>query len=591
MHPQIQKDEPGNCPICGMELVATRVDATPVGESQASAKGHEGHIGKPHGYACAMNCLPPQPEQGPCPVCGMEMQPVHVEADAKSDGAPRQLIMSAEAVALANIETDIVRRGEATREIRLVGELVEDPRRRIHISANIGGRVDVLLAEFEGDVIEAGEPLAEIYSPELLAVQEELFQAAESVRRSEAGGASTSIAQSARDSLAAVRRRLVLAGLLPEQVEELLVGGAAREHLTLKATSGGTVTSRYVERGDYVEREQRLLTLMDYGVLWAELEAFQSDLEWLALDQRVAFALPAFPGRTFEGTVSWIAPAAAPETRTIRVRLDVDNGEGILKPGMYLTAQAVLPLDSAIAPLLIPHSAPLITGKRAVVYVMNESTDRPVFEGREIELGPRVREGYVVLTGLKEGERVVTRGAFQIDSSLQILARPSMMSPNGGQEVQDHSAHGGPPAPEEAKQEAADIPREVLAEMLPVYLRLQSALAEDQLEPALEAGSVLEAIAAKEGLHPLHDSLRRASSAGTLGKLREVFDQLSKSVVVAVKTHGSTTGEALYIAHCPMTFGWRGSDWVQGGRDIRNPYFGAEMYTCGMIDAEVPAHE
>jgi Cu(I)/Ag(I) efflux system membrane fusion protein len=154
----------------------------------------------------------------------------------------------------------------------------------------------------------------------------------------------------------------------------------------------------------------------------------------------VTLTTRAHPGREFEGRITFIEPLARRETRTTRVRVEVPNPDGALKPAMVVTGhvQAFLP---GAQPLLIPASAPLLTGTRAVVYIEVPDADRPTYEGREVTLGPRTRDGYVVAEGLAEGERVVTHGAFRIDSALQILARPSMMNPRpapGSATMQGH---------------------------------------------------------------------------------------------------------------------------------------------------------
>lgn len=595
MHPQIRQSEPGDCPICGMELVPTS-EVDPASDA-TSAHGHAGHddtAAEVLGYACAMNCLPPLEEDGPCPICGMEMQPVHEDdGGSEADPSPRRMTMSSQAVALANVETATVGRGPATREVRLVGQTVEDPRRRSHVSANIGGRIDVLHAEFVGDIVQAGQPLAEIYSPELLAVQEELLQAVQSAGRL-GDAASPSMGRSGAAAIEAMRQRLVLAGLTEAQVDEIIEHGSARERVMLNAPAGGTVTARFAEQGEYVGREERILTLVDYGVLWAELEAFESDLPWLAPGQQVAFTSRSFPGRTFHGTVSWIDPVADPATRTTRVRMDVDNPDGHLRPGMYVSANVSAALEEDPPPLIIPASAPLITGRRAIVYTMREDAERPTFDGREVVLGPRVREGYVVREGLAEGERVVTRGAFQIDSALQIIARPSMMSPEGGQVMDGHAGHGTPDAatPEEdhaTHREPAEptaLRDEELVVLLPHYLLIHEALADDDEESARAGWAALasEADALPHGA--LHGLLPPERGLDGIDAIRTAFEPLSNAAIAALNQYGNPAENTLYIMHCPMAFDWEGADWIQTGDDVRNPYFGDEMYRCGTVEAE-----
>jgi Cu(I)/Ag(I) efflux system membrane fusion protein len=184
--------------------------------------------------------------------------------------------------------------------------------------------------------------------------------------------------------------------------------------------------------GDYVTIGQMLFTIADLSVVWIELSVYESDLALLAAGQPVQFTVEAVPGRTFSGVLSFVEPIVNPVTRTVTVRAEVQNAEGLLLPDMFVRANVKADArgHGGGAPLVIPATAPLLTGKRAVVYVELEDTDAPTFEGREVTLGPRVGDFYVVVEGLVEGERVVTEGAFKLDSALQIRAKPSMMSPD-----------------------------------------------------------------------------------------------------------------------------------------------------------------
>jgi membrane fusion protein, copper/silver efflux system len=591
MHPQIRQNEPGNCPICGMELVlAETVDAP------SSDHAQQGHAtgSKPLGYACAMNCLPPLEEPGPCPICGMEMQPVYSGSPSSTAPAsPRQLTMSAEAVALASIQTTAVERRMASRSVRLVGELTVDPRRRAHISANVGGRVDELLALFEGDRVAKGDHVVSLYSPELLAVQRELLQALRSLQRDRDSGRSTmdGINEAA---VSAMRERLRLAGLSVEQIDEIARQGVAQESVRINAPVGGVVIARYVEEGDYVASEARILSVADLGVLWAELEAYESDLEWLRVGQQVSLTTEALPGRSFQGEVAWIDPFTDSSTRTTRIRVDVGNDQELLKPGMYVTAgvESTLGEDPR---LIIPQSAPLITGKRAIAYVETPSSSQPTFEGREIVLGPRTEDGYVVIEGLNEGDRVVTNGAFQIDSALQIIARPSMMSPDGGQAMTGHEGHGmDTPANEPQETHDHDMPEASAniegvdaSALIGQYLVVQDSLAGDNFEEARAAWDRLAVLAGESGNAALQAETTAGAAAEDITGMRTAFQPISNRLIALVQSQGNPTGTELHVVHCPMAFEWAGADWLQAAGDVRNPYFGAEMLRCGTVREEV----
>ena len=261
---------------------------------------------------------------------------------------------------------------------------------------------------------------------------------------------------------------------------------------------GGVVVHRNGQAGMYVQEGSRIYTIADLTHLWVQLDAYESDLLWLRYGQHVEFTTEAYPGEVFTGTISFLSPELDPRTRTVKVRVNLDNPEGKLKPEMFVRAivrtdvaaggrvmdpdlagKWICPMHPEVVrdepglcdvcemdlvttesqgymalsgeeerPLVIPASAALITGTRAIVYVEVPGADEPTFEGREIVLGPRAGDWYLVKSGLAEGERVVTQGNFKIDSELQIRAKPSMMTPEGGGGGGHH--HHGAEEPSEA---------------------------------------------------------------------------------------------------------------------------------------------
>jgi Cu(I)/Ag(I) efflux system membrane fusion protein len=280
--------------------------------------------------------------------------------------------------------------------------------------------------------------------------------------------------------------------LQKEQIEEIEKTGKPVDHLTIYAPIGGIVIAKHANAGDYVETGAKIYTIADLSEVWVKLDAYELDLAWLRYGQQVEFTTEAYPGEVFKGTISFIDPVLNPMTRTVKVRVNVTNPDRRLKPEMFVRAVVlskiagggmvmdenmagkwICPMHPSVVktgpdkcdicgmdlvtteslgyvaaeqagepPLVIPASAALITGKRAVVYVRLEGKDKPTFEGREIVLGPRAGDYYLVKEGLEEGEQVVTKGNFKIDASLQIQAKPSMMNPEGGAAPTGHQ-HGG----------------------------------------------------------------------------------------------------------------------------------------------------
>jgi Cu(I)/Ag(I) efflux system membrane fusion protein len=410
-------------------------------------------------YACSMHPQIQLPKQGKCPICFMDLIPLESHTDA---GGERRIRITEYAAKLMELETSLVERRFAEAEIRMVGAVDYDETRLSIISAWVPGRIDRLFVDYTGMSVQKGDHLAELYSPELLNAQKELL-----------------IAINRKDPkfVSAVREKFRLWGFAAEQLKEIEERGTASDQMTLYAPVGGIVIHRNAAEGMYVETGTRIFTIADLSRVWVKLDAYESDLNGLRYGSKVDFTTEAYPGSTFEGTVSFIDPIINPATRTAKVRVIVENADGRLMPGMFvraigrpqvtdggqvmnpdLTGKWICPMhrevvkdspgacdvcgmdlvpaeslgyvtdESPSAPLLVPASAVLKTGKRAVVYVEVPNNEAPIYEGREIVLGARLGDFYVVTDGLVEGEYVVTRGAFKLDAELQIQARPSMMS-------------------------------------------------------------------------------------------------------------------------------------------------------------------
>jgi Cu(I)/Ag(I) efflux system membrane fusion protein len=386
-------------------------------------------------WTCSMHPQVRQDGPGDCPLCGMDLIPVEDEEESAEDGE-RVLRVSKAGLGLMDIETATVMRMNVGADVDLVGKVTYDEGRVSRISAWVPGRVDRLFVDYVGYEVEAGEPMVELYGPELLAAQQELIQSAGAHSDAIAAG-KPRLAESTAAVLEAVRERLRLWGLSDEQIGEVESRGVAEPRVTIGSPSSGTVVEKSVAEGAYVTTGQPLFTVVDLSVVWAELSAYESDLPWLSEGQTVEFETAAYPGRTFTGKLSFVEPVVDATTRTVTVRAEVPNGDAALKPDMFVraTVRSYHAGHGGGAPLVIPATAPLLTGERAVVYVKLAGQDAPTFEGREVVLGPRAGDYYIVVSGVHEGELVVSEGAFKIDSALQIRAKPSMMNPDADPET------------------------------------------------------------------------------------------------------------------------------------------------------------
>jgi len=578
-------------------------------------------------WTCSMHPQIQQPEPGNCPICGMELIPL--EDDSSSDEGPRTMSMSESSRALADIQTTLVIRDFPEMQVRLVGKLAYDETRVKSLTARFPARIDELYVNFTGIRVKEGEHLAKVYSPELLTAQRELLTAYKRDPNS-------SITKAARG-------KLRLWGLLPYQIDSILKKGKARDHFVLRAPIGGVVVTKNVKEGDYLKTGSPFFRIVDLTKLWLYLDAYESDLAWLRYGQEVTFSVESFPGEEFQGQIAFIEPEVNSKTRTVSIRVNVSNLDGRLKPGMFARGtvavqiaddgQVVAPefagkwigpmhpeiikdgpgkcdicgMDlvpaeelgyvqegSGAKPLIIPESAVLRTGKRAVVYVAKKDSERPTYEGREIVLGPRAGKFFLVKSGLDEGELVVSNGAFKIDSALQIQAKPSMMNPLGGGPIPGHD-HGETSSPEATDHsthgEMLTISGDLAGKMITPYLTLQEALAGDNLEAAKT--SLKEMMSETGHSGKLAELIHTMLAAESLDDVRRPhFETLSNALIMAFKENPEAQGSELLIMHCPMAFGDRGADWLQMAEPLQNPYFGMVMLTCGDIKERlIPTQE
>ncbi|MDK2955058.1 MAG: rane fusion protein copper/silver efflux system [Desulfovibrionales bacterium] len=381
-------------------------------------------------WTCSMHPQIKLPGPGKCPICFMDLIPMEQDTD-QGKANLRQITLSPTARELARVEIAKVVRRDVPVDTRMVGTIAYDETREGVITAWVGGRIDKLYVDYTGDFVKKGQRMADIYSPELYAAQAELIQAYRALPKLEKSRLAV-IKESAERTRAAAREKLRLLGLTQRQINDILKQGKPSDHVTLHAPMAGVVVDKKVDEGVYVKTGSPIYTIADISRVWVMLQAYEADLPWVKMGGEVTFTAEAYPGKEFRGKVVYIDPFLNPKTRTVGVRLDAANPGYELKPGMFVRAVQRSDADKeAIGgepPLVIPASAPLVTGKRAVVYLAVPGREG-VYEGRQIVLGPKAGNFYIVRAGLKEGEEVVVRGAFLIDSAVQIMAEPSMMSP------------------------------------------------------------------------------------------------------------------------------------------------------------------
>ena len=365
-------------------------------------------------WTCSMDPQVKQPGPGKCPKCGMDLIKMEKGMTPTSDIDPDAVMFSDEAMALANVETEIVGTPSGNKEIRLFGKVEPDQRQQQSQSAYVAGRIERLFINAVGDHVAKGQTLAVIYSPELYTAEQELVSA---------------LGTSQQVLIDAATEKLRLLNIPQSQIDEVISTKKVLPYVQLKANTSGTVIRKMVEQGDYVRQGQSLLQIANLGHVWAIFQAYESDLPFIHRGQQVQFTAEALPGETFIGHVSFIDPVLNGQTRTAGVRVELSNAGGRFKPEMLLVGNVAASMQKyADEGVIIPKSAVLWTGKRSVVYVKDDVEEQPTFLLRQVTLGPALPDGYVVLDGLAEGEEIVTNGVFAIDAAAQLDGKRSMMN-------------------------------------------------------------------------------------------------------------------------------------------------------------------
>lgn len=598
---------------------------------------------RPTTWTCSMHPQFKLPQKGKCPICFMDLIPLQQGDGEVKD--PRELKLSKAARALMDIEAIAVQRRPLSLSIRMTGRIAYDETRIKTITAWVAGRLERMFVDYTGVRVRRGDHLVRLYSPDLLATQQELLQALMTLQRLR--GQEGILRQTAQGSLASARQKLELMGLKAWQIQQIEQKRVPSTHINVYAPLGGIVIEKKALEGMYVTTGSPLYTIADLSEVWVMFDVYERDMPWIRVGQEVDFGIMAAPDQRFRGRIVYVDPTLNPTTRTIRIRANVANPNGWLKPEMFVDGRLrvalnahgharppaplgrwICPMHPEITssrrihcsicgmplerqstakithidhldPLVIPNESALWTGKRAVVYVRKPGKAEGTFVGREIQLGPRTETHTVVLGGLREGEEVVSNGAFKLDSELQIQARPSMMQMP--KEAEDPQKEAAPPKGTRLTKKVSAALRKEQARLYGHYFALWRALAADQFEASKKAADALRALA--QTPRPLRgdeaarwDALRarlidafQRYAPKDIATLRQGFDLMSKAVLQLQEAIGHETPQAVYLAYCPMAFQDTGASWLQDQEDILNPYFGAQMLRCGEMKRRIEA--
>jgi len=428
MHPTMQSDKPGNCPICGMRLVRVEKTETERASQPEVPPPRPAAPKRKLMYRSTMNPTEVSDRPGKDSM-GMEMVPV--ETEETGEGAVKGLAsvrLSTAKRQLIGVRTTRVTRARVVREVKTVGRVALDETRLHHVHSKVEGWIESLHVIATGEAVRKGQPLLSLYSPELLASQEE-FLLALKASRDLTDRASPDARSRAEDLVESARRRLLLFDLTPGQIEELEKKGKPARTITLFSPLSGIVMQRNVTHGEKIDPSTPLLDVADLSKVWVLASVYEYELPFVKSGQKAAMTLAYLPGKRYEGRVSLIYPVLDAASRTVQVRLEFTNPQGELKPEMY--ADVELEGDLGVR-LTVPDSAVLSSGTRDIVFV---DRGEGYFDPREVRIGVRLPGSVEILDGLHEGESVVTSANFLVDSesklkaALEAAASPSPSAP------------------------------------------------------------------------------------------------------------------------------------------------------------------
>src|SRR5208283_5384720 len=385
-----------------------------------SSTGASAKAKKVSWWTCSMHPWIKRPHPGKCPICGMDLIPMAADQATDTSVSLEPYSMSDEAKKLAEVETVEVKRDHAKRLVRMVGLVYEDETRIASLTSRVDGRLDEIYINFTGSLVNKGDPMVTIWSPTLITSQVEMF---ESMKSKDTEGI-----------IRGAEEKLLQLGMTKEQIEDIKKQQKANLYVTLRAPINGVVTKKMAILGQFVKEGSEMYTINDLSHVWIKLDAYETDLPWIRYGEDVSFTTPAVPGRKFKGKVLFLDPVLDMRTRTVKIRVEAENPDYTLRPGMFVTAELEAEIDakgrvikpewagkyicpihpteqgslepgfcpeSKMAlrpasaygygddpnpefPLVIPAAAPLITGKRTIVYVEVPKQDRPTYELREV---------------------------------------------------------------------------------------------------------------------------------------------------------------------------------------------------------------
>lgn len=541
-------------------------------ESNHSHEGHqhehEASAAESTTWTCSMHPQIQQPNEGDCPICGMDLIPMDNSGGSSS---PALIEMNADAIKLANVQTTRVESGQSNKEILLNGKVSIDERRISSQAIHFDGRIEKLFVNFEGEKVNKGQTLATVYAPKLISAQEELLQALKTN-------------DTYPELTKAAEQKLKFWKLTSNEIEQIKNSGKIQEYFEIKADASGYVIKRNIAKGAYAKAGSILFEIADLSKVWIVFDAYEKDLPFIHEGDEIEFSISAFPSKNFHSTISYINPVIDTKKRIVQIRTEVNNFDHLLKPEMFANGIIYADMKHEASKLIIPKSAVMWTGKRSIAYVKVDGG----FEMRDLEIGESLGESYIIKEGIEEGEEVVSKGTFTVDAAAQLNNKYSMMN-------RPASKPGAPML----QHYATKAFNSKLKDLLKSYLAMKDIMVETKAKESNQAAkAVMKALMQmkpsnldlkgkamkfwKEKYELLHNHLSEITSSEDMELQRKAFKPFNEALIASLKSLG-TGDENIYIQYCPMADNDTGAYWLSLEEKIMNPYFGDMMLHCGEV--------
>lgn len=535
-------------------------------------------------WTCSMHPAVRSDQPGSCPICGMDLIPASTE-EREDDYS---MVMTEASIQLANIQTTPVIRDVPKKEIILPGRVTLDERRISYVTTHFEGQIHDVRIDFTGAPIREGEVMATIYSPEVVSAQRELIEA-DRIRDQYPG------------MYESVVRKFQLWKFSDLQIQQILERGEVQTHMEILSPVNGFVMNRNVVDDQHVMEGTIIYEVGNLDHLWVILDAYEEDIQWISTGDAIEFSTRSNPGHTYEAVVNYIDPTFDPAKRTLGIRANIENSDLHLRPNMLVTG--TLNAEQSEEKLMVPVSAVLWTGPRSLVYVKDATADTPRFMVREVELGVKSGDYYVIEGGLDGNEDVVFNGAFRIDSEFQLADRFSMMNrqpgtgavpighQHGDMEMSENTDH--------SPERYSDVPESFrinLTEAIQIYIDGKNALVDSDLANSQQYFSSYTSKLEEIGVHGLSGDGHMAwmqsyellmehtggiTETDNIEEARESFRHLSDELIKAVQQFGIEG--VIYHQYCPMAFDDEGANWLSNEEQIQNPYLPETMLMCGEV--------